>query len=216
MSRSQSGLGQNRPVSEGADRQVFRTSSFARFCSWVWLGLALFLVFDVVRRRTVESSGWIAVAVLLFVSAVVWAIWLRPLVMVNDQLVVLRNPFRDVVVPWQAVTSIDATDKLRIHVGECAHRSWAIQVPERARRRAARASHRVRGEHGHLLSQDLRAELSGRTHADYVAVQLRERWAAHRSAQATTAGSAQVSWSPIPLAAVLGTLVLLIATIVAA
>jgi hypothetical protein len=203
-------------MSDGAGRQVFRTSSFTRFCSWIWLGLSFLLIFDVVRRGTIESSGWVAIAVLLFVSSVVWAIWLRPQVTVDDERVVLCNPFRDVVVPWQAVTGIGATDMLRIQVGESVHRGWAIQAPERARRRAAKASKAVRGERGHALSEDLRAELSNRTHAEFVAMQLRERWAAHRPDRPSGPESVDVSWSPIALAAVLGTLVFLVAAIVAA
>jgi hypothetical protein len=196
---------------------IFRTSPFVRFWSWVWLVLALLLVFDVVRRGRIESSGWIAIAALLFMSSIVWTSGLRPAVLADDEQVVLRNPIRDVVVPWQAVTSIDATDMLRIHVGDRSHASWAIQVPNRLRRRAVTAPDILQGEHGQVPSLDVRSELAGRTHADFVAAQLRERWAARRSdGRSGPEGGAHVSLSPVGVVPVLLTLVFLMWAIVAA
>jgi hypothetical protein len=211
-------IGQNRSMRERAGQLVFRTSAFVRFWSWAWFALALALILDVVRRGSIESSGRVAIAVLLFISSIVWVSGLRPTVLADDERITLRNPFRDVLVPWHAVTDIDATDMLRVHVGERSHGSWAIQVPNRLRHRAVKTPEGVLGERGQAPSPDVLSEVVGRTHADFVAAQLRERWAARRSAAlAAPAGSAAVtSWSPMAIAAVGGTLVFLIGTIVAA
>jgi hypothetical protein len=208
-------------MSESGGRLVFRASPFVRFWSWAWLGAALVLILDVIRRESVESSGWIAIAALLFVSSIVWVSGLRPMVAADDERVVLRNPLREVVVPWPAVTSIEATDMLRVQVGDKSHGSWAIQVPNRTRRRAAQAPDLVKGEGARVPSTEVRSDVSGRTHADFVAEQLRDRWAAHRPAatgspQSASSAADQAAWSPTALAAVLGTLVLLVVTIVAA
>jgi len=204
-------------MSAGVGRLVFRTSAFVRFWSWVWFALALLLILDVVRRGSIERSGWVAIAALLFVSSIVWVSGVRPTVSADDERVVLRNPFRDVVVPWQAVTHIDAKDMLRVHVRERSYGSWAIQVPNRMRHRAVKTPDGVRGEGGHTPSTDVLSEVAGRTHADFVAAQLRERWAAHRSGGTAAPDDAvTASWSPIAVATVVGTLVFLVATIVAA
>src|SRR5215204_3231189 len=118
-------------MSEAAGRLVYRSSSLVRFVSWLWLALAALMIFDVVRRSTIQRSGWIAVGALLFVSSLMWVNGLRPRVEADDERVVLRNPFRDVVASWRDVTDIEVRELLRIRVGQQSYGSWAIQAGRR-------------------------------------------------------------------------------------
>jgi hypothetical protein len=154
------------------DRQVFR-SPLARVGSYVWFALAALNVVDLALRGS-GRAAWIALAAVLVVTAAVYLVAFRPAVVADAQGVVLRNPTRDVVVPWSAVTSVDATDALRVHAGGETYRSWAVQVANRSRVKARRQVELTTATGGEP-SEEVRTELAGRTHADYVAEQVRER-----------------------------------------
>jgi hypothetical protein len=190
------------------DREVFRTSGFVRFWSWTTLAIAAVLAIDVVRRGSIESSGWIALGVLFLLAALVWATGLRPVVVADDRRVLLRNLLRDVDAPWSAVTDIDAADQLRVHTEAGIHRSWAIQVPNRARRKAF--DRRVQGPSGDPLDSSDALAFVGTTHADFVAGRLRERWELRRQ---HSAGDPTVSWALPTIAALLGAVLLIVVAV---
>ncbi len=113
---------------------VFR-STVARVVAWIFVAFAALNLIDVVIRGR-GQSGRVAFAVLVAIALIAYVLGLRPGVVADSQQVQLRNPLRDVSVPWNAVTAIDSTDVLRIHAGPAVFRSWAIAAGNRARRRA--------------------------------------------------------------------------------
>lgn len=83
------------------------------------------------------SLGWLALAVtdtgaaglanqlpwVVLVGALVWAVLVRPAVFVGPHGVRLRNPWRDVDVPWSALTSVETRFALTLRTAD--GRSWS-------------------------------------------------------------------------------------------
>jgi PH (Pleckstrin Homology) domain-containing protein len=127
-------------------RRVFR-SRFAWVTGWLWLALSGGALADLAIRGRDQAAVVVALAVLA-IDGVVYLTSLRPAVLADAGGVHLRNPLRDVRAPWPTVTSVDARDALLVRVGEQVYRSWAVQSPNRSRRRALRAQDRA-GMSGH-------------------------------------------------------------------
>jgi len=161
-------------MADSLSRQVHR-SPVARAGAFAWFVLAVVNLADIVRRGSGES-GRLAFAGLLLVSVVVYLLAFRPALVVDAVGILVRNPLRDVRVPWAALTHVDATDVVRVHARDRVHRVWAVRVSNRAR---ARAHHELglRSDLGGSGSPGVRTALAGRTHADFVVEQVTERWA---------------------------------------
>ena len=137
-------------------------SPLARGLGWLWLAFAGANALDILWRGS-DRVAWLVLVLLGLVSVVVWLVSLRPVVEAHAGGVVVRNPLRDVAVPWGAVEEIDATTSLRVFVRGHVVRAWAMQAaPRRARTGSSDASER--------------------RSLTWVAQQLREQWLAHRSA----------------------------------
>jgi hypothetical protein len=194
------------------ERQVFR-SQLARVGSYVWFVIAALNAVDLLVRGN-DRSAWVALAAVLLVTVVVYLVGFRPAVVVQTRGVLLRNPARDVVVPWPAVTAVDATDALRVHAGGETYRSWAVQVANRSRARSRRQAD-LTTPTGAEPSERVRSELAGRTHADYVAEQVRETWQRAADAPQVSGGAgARVRWHVPGLAALGASVVLLVVVLV--
>jgi Bacterial PH domain len=66
------------------------------------------------------------VAFVIFVLALVWALFVRPAVIIDEDGVTIRNVFRDVHIPWAGVTDVEFRWNLKVFVGERAYTAWAI------------------------------------------------------------------------------------------
>jgi len=66
------------------------------------------------------------VAWVLLVMAVVWSLFVRPAVLLDQSGVTLRNVIRDIHIPWARVTDVDVRWNLRVFVGERVYTAWAI------------------------------------------------------------------------------------------
>ena len=66
-----------------------------------------------------------------------WVFGLRPAVLENPADVEVRNPVRTARIPWAAVTDVDQTDVVRIHVGDLVVRCFALPRRMRPRRQPA-------------------------------------------------------------------------------
>jgi Bacterial PH domain len=172
----------------GMQPLVFR-STVARVVAWVFIVFAALNLVDVVIRGR-GQSGRLAFALLVALALLAFVLGLRPAVVADARQVLLRNLVRDVAVPWGAVTAIDSTDALRIHAGSSVFRSWSIVSGNRARRRALRGQAPRSGGGTGPRDPAARADLAGRTHADFVVEQLTNVW---RSRRGETPGSPQVS-----------------------
>jgi len=62
----------------------------------------------------------------LFALALVWSLFVRPTVVLDDDGVTLRNVFRDIHIPWVRVTDAESRWNLKVLVGDRAYTAWAI------------------------------------------------------------------------------------------
>lgn len=186
-------------------RQVFR-SSFWRAVAVAWVLFVLFNVWDV-GRRDWPRSGVVALLVVGGLSVVVYAVAWRPAVVADTAGVEIRNPARTISLPWSQITEIDATDALRIHVGERVYRSWAVSRGG-AMASALRGSGRKPGASG--IEADALAALARQSPADYAAATLTD---VLRQARRNSGGGLKISWA-WPEALVL--LAFAVATVIAA
>lgn len=103
---------------------------------YIWLVFAVLNLADLAWQGGGHAALVVA-AVILLVTGVAYVAALRPRVIADDEAVTVRNPLRDIRVPWSAVTGIDLGDSLRVHCEP--HRvvhSWAVQSSRRSRIRA--------------------------------------------------------------------------------
>src|SRR5665648_373874 len=62
----------------------------------------------------------------LFGLACVWAVFVRPAVLLDVEGVTLRNVLRDVHIPWTRLTDVEYRWNLKVFVGERGYTTWAI------------------------------------------------------------------------------------------
>lgn len=99
-----------------------------------WSPLALAVVCGVTALGLLVSVAWhwadnpqpLFVAWVLLVMAVVWSLFGRPAVILDDDGVTLRNVLRDVYIPWARVTDVGSRWSLKVFVDERGYTAWAI------------------------------------------------------------------------------------------
>lgn len=106
-----------------------------RILGVITLVIALIVIVDIVLQwRT--SDGLTAGGVVLALSALVWISMIRPAVVAYEEVLVVRNLIRDVLIPWSLVKSTEIRPILIIHTEDGGtYRSVAVAVT-RADRRA--------------------------------------------------------------------------------
>jgi hypothetical protein len=88
------------------------------------------------------ARGWghspqpLFLAWVLFALAAVWALFLRPAVLLDKGGVTVRNIVRDVHIPWGVLTDVESRWNLKVLVGDRGYTAWAIssqvERPKRA------------------------------------------------------------------------------------
>ncbi|MHB8274838.1 MAG: PH domain-containing protein, partial [Dermatophilaceae bacterium] len=66
------------------------------------------------------------VAWVLFGLALVWSVFVRPAVLLDDEGVTVRNVVRDVHIPWARLTDVEFRWNLKVFVGDRGYTAWAI------------------------------------------------------------------------------------------
>ncbi|MGW2346097.1 PH domain-containing protein [Streptomyces sp. NPDC001661] len=95
-------------------------------------------------------TPWTVLAVLLFLVPLVVAFTIRPAVFGNEDRLRVRNPFRDITLPWATVSGFRSGYSNEVFVEEgTKYQLWSIPVSLRGRRKAQR--------------QQMRAAKGGRT-----------------------------------------------------
>ncbi|MFC7645098.1 hypothetical protein ACFQX6_33950 [Streptosporangium lutulentum] len=138
----------------------------------------------------------VAAAVLGVLTMLVFIACLRPAILMTEEGVLVRNPLKNVFVPWKGVDEVTVSHVITITSGNDRVRCWTPQATARERATAVRrgnaaaAADRRRPEPVRPKGEQAAAEmLAGKTHADWVAEQLSERAeAARRSAAAKARG----------------------------
>src|SRR5690606_32246676 len=88
---------QNRPVGKNVreDGSLDEKARVGFVLGWVWMAFAALNVVDILRHPWDRSSAY-AGSLLLFVSGIVWVLWLWPRLRADSEGVVIRNPLREV------------------------------------------------------------------------------------------------------------------------
>jgi len=100
----------------------------ARICAAGYAAFALWWAVDDLRTGDEERIAVVG-PVLLALGAVVYGMFWRPAVVVDDGGVELRNIVRDVRVPWPLLEGVATQYALTLVVGERSYRSWAAGAP---------------------------------------------------------------------------------------
>jgi hypothetical protein len=154
----------------------------------VWLGADAVIGGD-------GRTPWLALAGLLFAAPLVVAFTIRPAVFANEDRLRVRNPFRDIALPWAAVASFRSgySNEVFDEAGT-KYQLWSIPVSLRARRKAQRRPARPRpgGRGQQAVTQEAPAER--RAAADKSMDELRELCEA-RAQALTSRGEPAVRWA---------------------
>ncbi|MEV0617264.1 PH domain-containing protein [Nonomuraea sp. NPDC050404] len=202
-------------------KQVYR-SRFAYVMAWVWLVFVAFNVWDLIARFNGRPS-LVALAVLGALTAIVYAVALRPATVFTEAGLLGRNPFRTTLLPWASIEDVTVSHAINVHYGE--EQVLRLWTPMSSARERAKAQRRgtPRQERGRFRTEPTvtRGEqaaleaFAGKTHADYVGEQIRDRAesARRRDEEATPA---RVSWSYDSIAVLAVAVALVIAALVIA
>ena len=143
--------------------------------------------------------------ILVAVGALLWGVFWRPAVVVDDDGVELLNVVRDVHVPWPVLEGLDTRFALTLHVGDRRYRSWAAGAPGRP---APLAQHGTPRDH--VATGDdsaVRSSRSLRADSGAAAFMVEQRWEQRRSATATGDERVRTTWFwPWPAVSVVSTL----------
>jgi hypothetical protein len=117
-------------------------------------GVLLLIVAGVMLGDALINSwgrvGLTVLAAVLLIAPLVVAFTLRPVVLANQNRVVVRNPFRTIEVPWSKFERIEAhLSTVLITSDGSKYQVWALPVSLRGRKRADRATARAMASGGH-------------------------------------------------------------------
>jgi hypothetical protein len=200
-------------------KQVYRSRA-AFVLSWVWVAFVAFNVWDLISKYNGKPS-LVALAVLGVLTALVYVVALRPATVFTEAALVARNPFRTTYVPWADIEDVTVSHAIGVHLGE--ERVLRLWTPMSSARERAKAQRRGRpGGRRRLLSTEpvlSKAEqaaaeaFAGKTHADWVGEQIRERAESARRRSEETAPVRGV-WSYDSIAVLAAAVALVVAAIV--
>ncbi|MGE5285795.1 MAG: PH domain-containing protein [Micromonosporaceae bacterium] len=176
---------------------------------YVWLVFAAANLIDLAVRGRDHSSAVIA-AVLVLITGVAYVAMRRPRIIADADSVLLRNPLRDIRVPWGVVTGVDVGDMICVRCEveataagapprERVLRGWALQSSHRSRMRAeVRARKRASGWAGASpgfakLPEEARI-LAAQPAAVRAAVEL-DRLGAEARERGARGGEPTITWS---------------------
>ncbi|WP_242889176.1 PH domain-containing protein [Actinomadura litoris] len=208
-------------------------STGGRIAAFAWFAFAVLNLLDLAFNITGKgdphytvTTGTIA-ALLLLGCALAYVLGIRPAIVGDDDAgVLIRNPLRDVRVPWRAVREIEGTHAVTVRFAgpdgaEVKARAWVHQTSPRAQ---AKAEARARRDEAHAKVPT--AKLKGRTPALYAAQRLNEirernrpktrsgapdKAAAARTAEEASPGRGAVTWSVPALTSLVVPLLMLVA-----
>jgi hypothetical protein len=155
-------------------------STAARVGAWAWMAFAALNLVDIALRGR-DMASLVMVAFLLLGCGIAYALGLRPAVVADEQGITVRNPLRDIRIPWGSSRKIEGADALTFQFvdadgGERKAKAWVHQTSPRARAKAeARQRRQAQG-----LPDAAAAALKHNTPTSYAAQQLNELARAHK------------------------------------
>lgn len=188
---------------------------------WVWATFAVINLVDL----AIQGRDWFSVQVavgLVAVTGVMYACALRPRVLTDDHRLVVRNPFRDYLVPWGALKGVFLGDSVEfqcsrgpVGTDRTVH-SWALYSPRRARARAELRDPRRQGSRAGASYGRMPAEAQRlvKQHPSQVMAAELGRMATAAGERDGAYGAMTGRWAWQPVAAVLVPAAALLVTIV--
>jgi Bacterial PH domain len=174
---------------------VFRSTPSLVF-AWLWMVFAAANLVDLaVRGRDVTSV--IAAGSLLLGAGVAYVIGMRPRVVADETSVRLRNPLRDIRLPWSVVDKVETTHAIEIHSGDRKFRAYALQISPRTRARA-----QARPRRDSRLPEHIAEHVKGRLPIDFAVEQLTELAGRNRRDDPAAAPAVSLSWFAVSALAV--------------
>ncbi|MGW6282487.1 PH domain-containing protein [Kribbella sp. NPDC055071] len=102
--------------SKPSDSEQYLSTS-NRITGGLVVAVGVLALLDIVLEwRT--GSGLLVACIVGILMVLAWAGLMRPSVTLSPQHLLLRNHFRDRLIPWNQVSGVDVTDILRVHVGD--------------------------------------------------------------------------------------------------
>jgi hypothetical protein len=200
-------------------KQTYRSRA-AFVLAWIWLAFVAFNVWDLISKYNGKPS-LVALAVLGALTAVVYVVALRPATVFTESELVGRNPVRTTYVPWASIEDVSVSHAINVRYGEDqVLRLWTPMASARERAKAQRrgmpGQQRGRFRTEPTLSKGEQAAVeafAGKTHADWVGDQVRERAesARHRHEEAAPV---RVVWAYDAIAVLAVAVVLVVVAIV--
>jgi len=105
-------------------QQLFRQRSplgLAAACGVTGLVLLVSMAWQWAEYPEPLFATWV-----VFILAVVWSLFVRPAVLLDEDGVTIRNVVRDIHIPWVRVTDVECRWNLKVFVGDRAYTAWAI------------------------------------------------------------------------------------------
>jgi len=93
----------------------------AAACGLTGLVLLVSMAFQWAEHPEPLFAAWV-----VFILAVVWSLFVRPAVLLDENGVTLRNVVRDIHIPWGQVTDVEFRWNLKVLVGDRPYTAWAI------------------------------------------------------------------------------------------
>jgi hypothetical protein len=204
-------------------KQTYRAkTAFILGCAW--LVFVAFNVWDLTAHYNGKPS-MVALAVLGAMTALVYVVAIRPATVLTGDGLVARNPLRTTYLPWASIGEVTVSHSIAVRHGED-ERVLRLWTPMSSARERAKAQRRgmPRTERGGRFKTEptlTKAEqaaveaFSGKTHADFVGEQIRERAEAARRRD-EPATPARITWSYDSIAVLAVAVALIVAAIVIA
>jgi hypothetical protein len=178
MPQGWSPVRQDERMSDGLGQRMVYRPLLSRISAAGYAVFALWWAVDDLRTGDVERIAVVG-PVLLALGAVVYGVFWRPAVVVDDTGVELRNIVRDIRVPWPVLAAVETKYALTLVVGERSYRSWAAGAPGRPAPLAHRAS--ARDHHPTGDASTVQSSRSLRGDSGAAAFMVEQRWEQRRS-----------------------------------
>jgi Bacterial PH domain len=142
--------------------------------------------------------------------ALVWALFVRPAVMIDEEGVTLRNVVKDIHIPWTRLTDVEFRWNLKVWVGDRVYTAWAISSQAERPKGGAGMFNLMSGRLEKLAGTDVAPSTSGPKVTAFLVARTIEQ-AKEEYDEAVVGGKipavpdvqVQTSWSPLVLAVVL-------------
>ncbi|MHA7985036.1 PH domain-containing protein [Rathayibacter sp. CAU 1779] len=201
------------------NRAVLRPRSAIWIAIAAWVLCALNLVAQLMIHDW--SAALRAIPVVGFIALAAWMLFVTPAVVVERDAVVLKNPARDIRIPWTAITDVQPSYSLQVRTAQRRFRAWAAPGAMQASKFPALEANEQILLHLSLpddgtfaMSALVDPDQAERSRSDAASAAVRRGWqlAQRQAAQATAAAQkVEVHWH-IPPLITLG--VLLVASVV--